>query len=161
MGNQQEQRVHFQLDELYTSVMKDADVLLFVALAGMHQLNLFKSDTKQAFLNDNMCEEKIYIPPLDWSPEKVPHGYALQLMKSLYGTRRPHEARRRGVDHQTSFLKSSIKQVTLTCSGDWRSGICMSCLCMTKFGVSQKVKIWDFPTFPKNHQKSQKERTSF
>ena len=39
MGNQQDNRVHFQLGELYTLVMKDAEVLLSVALAAKHRLN--------------------------------------------------------------------------------------------------------------------------
>ena len=38
-------------------------------------------------MNGDMGEEKIYIRPPDWWPEKVPHGYALQLMKSMCGTR--------------------------------------------------------------------------
>jgi hypothetical protein len=72
---------------LYTPVMKDSEVRLFVALAAKHRLNLFKSDTKQAFMNGDMGDEKIYIRPLDWWQEKVPYGHALQLMKSMYGTR--------------------------------------------------------------------------
>jgi hypothetical protein len=67
--------------------MKDAEVRLFVALEAKHRLNLFKSDTKQAFLNGDMGDEKIYIRPPDWWPEKVQYGHALQLMKSMYGTR--------------------------------------------------------------------------
>jgi hypothetical protein len=67
-------------------MMKDAEVLLFIALAANYQLNLFKSDTKQAFFNGDICEEKIYIRPLGWCPEKVQHDYALQLMKSMFGT---------------------------------------------------------------------------
>ena len=57
MGNQQKEGVHFQLGELYTPVMKDADVLLFIALAAKHRLKLFKSDTKQAILNGDVVEE--------------------------------------------------------------------------------------------------------
>jgi hypothetical protein len=41
----------------------------------------------QAFLHGDMGDEKIYIRPPDWWPEKVPYGHALQLMKSMYGTR--------------------------------------------------------------------------
>ncbi len=83
MGNQQTERVHLQLGEMHTPVTKDAEVRLFIAFAAEHRLNLFKSDTKQAFLNGDMDEEKIYIRPPDWWPEKV-------LMKNLnmYGTRR-------------------------------------------------------------------------
>ncbi len=46
--------------------MKAAKVLLFVAIAAKHRLNLFKSDTKQAFLNGDISEEKIYVRPPDW-----------------------------------------------------------------------------------------------
>ena len=68
--------------------MKAAEVRLFIAIAAKHQLNLFKSDTKQAFLNGEIGKEKIYgVRPPDWWPEHVQHGYALQLMKSMYGTR--------------------------------------------------------------------------
>ncbi len=49
--NQQDNGVHFQTGGLYTPVMKDLEVWLFVALAARHQLNIFKSETKQAFLN--------------------------------------------------------------------------------------------------------------
>jgi hypothetical protein len=56
-------------------------------LAAREILNVYKSDTKQAFLNAEMEKEIIYIRPLDWWPEQIPHGYVLQLMKSLYGTR--------------------------------------------------------------------------
>ena len=66
--------------------MKDAEVLLFIALAAKHRLNLFKSDTKQAFLNGDMGEEKILISPPAWWSVKVPQGYALQLIKCMYGT---------------------------------------------------------------------------
>ena len=38
------------------------------------------------FLNGDIGEEKIYVRPPNWWPEHVPHGYALQLMKSMYGT---------------------------------------------------------------------------
>jgi hypothetical protein len=48
---------------------------------------MLKTDTKQAFLNGEMGDEKIYIRPPDWWPEPVPQGHALLLMKSKYGTR--------------------------------------------------------------------------
>ena len=67
--------------------MKAAEVRLFVAIAAKHWLNLFQSDTRQAFLNGAIGEEKIYVSPPDWWPVHVPHGYALQLMKGLFGTR--------------------------------------------------------------------------
>ena len=50
-----------QLGELYALVMKAAEVQLFVAIAAKYGLNLFKSDTKQAFLNGDIGEEKIFV----------------------------------------------------------------------------------------------------
>ena len=47
-------------------VMKATEVRLFVAIVAKHQLNLFKSDCKQAFLNCDMEDEKIYICQPDW-----------------------------------------------------------------------------------------------
>ncbi len=44
-----------------------------MAIAAKYRCNLFKSDTKQAFLNGDISEEKIYVRPLDWWPEHVPH----------------------------------------------------------------------------------------
>ena len=67
--------------------MKAAKVRLFVAIVAQHKLNLFKSDTKQAFLNGDIGDEKIFDQKPDWWPEHVQHGCALQLMKSMYGTR--------------------------------------------------------------------------
>ncbi len=51
MGNQQKEGVHCQTGELYAPVMKAAEVRLFMAIAAKHGLTVFKSDTKQAFLN--------------------------------------------------------------------------------------------------------------
>ncbi len=87
MGNQQKEGVHFQLGELYAPVMKAAEVLLLIAIVAKHRLNLFKSDTKRALLNGEIGDEKIYVRPSDWWLEHVLHGYALELMKSMYSTR--------------------------------------------------------------------------
>ncbi len=58
-----------------------------MAIAAKHGFTVFKSDTKQAFLNGEIGDEKIYIRTPDWwRPERVPQGYALLLMKSMYGT---------------------------------------------------------------------------
>ena len=67
--------------------MKAAEVRLFMAIAAQNGPDGFKSDTKQAFLNGEKGEEKIYIRAPDWWPEPVPEGHALMLMKSMYGTR--------------------------------------------------------------------------
>jgi hypothetical protein len=60
MGNQQKEGIHYQLGELYAPVMKAAVVQLFVAIAAKNSLriNLFKSDTKQAFQNGDIGEKK-------------------------------------------------------------------------------------------------------
>ncbi len=55
-----------------------------MAIAAKHRLNLFEVYTKKVFLNGDIGSEKIHVRPPDWWPE---HGYALQLMKSIYGTR--------------------------------------------------------------------------
>ena len=85
----QQEGVHYQPGGLYhdAPVMKAAKVRQFVVITAQHGLNLFKSDTKQAFLNGDIGEAKIYVRAPDSWPELVPHGCALQLMKSMYGTR--------------------------------------------------------------------------
>ena len=75
------------MGELCALVMKAAEVRLFMVIAAKHCLNLFKSDTKLAFLHGDIGDEKIYVRPPDWWPEHVPHGHVLELMKSMYGTR--------------------------------------------------------------------------
>jgi hypothetical protein len=50
-GNQQKDGVHYKLGELYAPVMKAAEVRLFMAITAQNGLEVFKSDTKQAFLN--------------------------------------------------------------------------------------------------------------
>ncbi len=85
--NQQKDEIHYQQEERSASVMKAAEMRLFLAIAAKHHLNLFKSDAKQAFLNGDICEDKLCDCPTDWWLEHVPHGYALQSMKSMYGTR--------------------------------------------------------------------------
>jgi hypothetical protein len=88
MGNQQKEGVHYQLWELYAPVMKAAEVRLFMAMiAAKHGLTVFRSDTKKAFLNGEIGDEKIYIRAPDLWPERVLEGHALLLMKSMYGTR--------------------------------------------------------------------------
>jgi hypothetical protein len=56
---QQKEGIHYQLGELYPPVMKAVEVKLFVAIAAKHRLNLFQSNTKQAFPNGDIGEEKI------------------------------------------------------------------------------------------------------
>jgi hypothetical protein len=86
-GNQQVEGVHYKTGDLYAPVMKASEVRLMVAIAAQYGCKLLKTDTKQAFLNGEIRDEKIYIRPPDWWPEPVPQGHALLLMKSMYGTR--------------------------------------------------------------------------
>jgi hypothetical protein len=58
MGNQQKEGAHYQLRELYAPVIKAAEVRLFMAIAAKHGLTGFKSDTKQAFLNGEIGDER-------------------------------------------------------------------------------------------------------
>jgi hypothetical protein len=58
-----------------------------VAIAAQYGCISLKTDTKQAFFNGEIGDEKIYIRPLDWWPQTVSQGHALLLMKSMYGTR--------------------------------------------------------------------------
>ena len=58
-----------------------------MAIAAQIGLKVFKSDTKQASLNGEKGEEKLYIRAPGWWPEPVLEGHALMLMKSMYGTR--------------------------------------------------------------------------
>ena len=64
--------------------MKASEVRFAFDIADEANLNVFKTDTKQAFLNGDIGKEVIYIRPPDWWPEQVPEGYALQQMKSMY-----------------------------------------------------------------------------
>ncbi len=53
-----------------------------MAIAAQYGCKLLKSDTKQAFLNGEIGDEKIYIRPQDWWPEPVAQGHALLLMNA-------------------------------------------------------------------------------
>ena len=50
------------------------------AIAAEHGCNIYKTDTKQAFLyGDLEVDEPIYIKPPDWWFEPVPESHVLQL----------------------------------------------------------------------------------
>jgi hypothetical protein len=63
------------------------EVRLFMTTAAKQGVTVFKSDTKQVFLNGEIRDEKIYICAPDWWPDRVPDGHALLLIKSMHGTR--------------------------------------------------------------------------
>ena len=57
------------------------------AITAEHGCNIYKTDTKQAFLYGDLEEdEPIYIKPPDGWFEPVPEGHVLQLLKAVYGT---------------------------------------------------------------------------
>ncbi len=60
-GNQQVEGVHYKSGDLYAPVMKASEDRLMVAIAAHHGYKLLKTDTKQAFLNGEIGDEKIYI----------------------------------------------------------------------------------------------------
>ena len=65
------------------------------AIAAEHGCNIYKTDTKQAFLYGDLEEdEPIYIKPPDQWFEQVPEGHVLQLLKAVYGTVQAPAARR-------------------------------------------------------------------
>ena len=57
------------------------------AKAAEYGCNIYKTDTKQAFLyGDLEDDEPIYIALPDWWLKPVPEGHVLQLLKAVYGT---------------------------------------------------------------------------
>ncbi len=86
-GNQQQEGVRYNSGNIYAPVMKASEVRLMVAIAAQNKTKLLKTDIKQAFLNGDIGDEKIYIRPPDWRPEPMPKGHELLLMKSMYCTR--------------------------------------------------------------------------
>ncbi len=47
--------------------MKAAEVKPMVAILAQYRCKMLKTDTKKAFLNGEIGDEKIYIRPPDWS----------------------------------------------------------------------------------------------
>ena len=54
----QKEGVHYKLGEQYAPLMKAAEVRLFMAIAAQNGLKVYKSDTKQAFLNGEKASER-------------------------------------------------------------------------------------------------------
>ncbi len=89
--------------------MKASEVRLMVAIAAQNKTKLLKTDTKQAFLNGDIGDEKIYIRPPDWWPEPVPKGHALLLMKSTAACMVPDRQR----DNGTSTFPDGWKRMVI------------------------------------------------
>ncbi len=62
-----------------------------VTITAQYGCKMLEAETKQAVLNGETGEEKIYIRPPDWWPQPVPQGHALLLMKSMYRTRQARQ----------------------------------------------------------------------
>ncbi len=87
-GDQQIEGESFKSSDLYALTLKAPEARLFAAIAAEHSCPLLKTDTLQAFLYGEMGEdEKVYMRPHDWSPEPVPEGHVLLLLKNMYGTK--------------------------------------------------------------------------
>ena len=85
-------------------------------------LPIFKSDTKQAFLNGDISDELLYIRPPDWWPALIPEGHVLQLMKRMYGTRQAarqwHVKISTWMEHQGYHPVNSEKTIFMKRIGD-------------------------------------------
>ena len=63
------------------------EVRLMTEIAAGHWCNIYKTDTKQAFLYDDLeNDEPIYIALPDCWLEPVPEGHVLQLLTAVSGT---------------------------------------------------------------------------
>ena len=85
-GDQQE----YEVSDKYSPVLKAPEVRLLSAIAAQHGCNIYKTDTKQAFLYgelDDDLDEPIYVRPPDWWFEPIPEGHVFQLGKAIYGTK--------------------------------------------------------------------------
>jgi uncharacterized glyoxalase superfamily protein PhnB len=90
-GDQQEEGLQFNKRDIYSPVLKSAEVRLMAATAAQHGAKMYKTDTTQAFLYGDV-EEDLFVRAPDWWPELVPEGHCLQLKKNIYGTRQAARA---------------------------------------------------------------------
>jgi hypothetical protein len=120
-GNQQVEGVHYKSEDLHAPVMKACEVRLMVPIAAQYGCKLLKTDTKQAFLNGVIGDEKVYIRPTDWWPEPFPQGHALLLMKSMYGTRQAarqwHQRISGWMESHDYMAVSNKKTMFMKCEG--------------------------------------------
>jgi hypothetical protein len=74
MIRKQQKGEHYQLGELYAPVMKATEVLLFMSIAARHEITVtvLKSETKQAPLNWDIADEKLYNRVSGWWLQRVP-----------------------------------------------------------------------------------------
>lgn len=116
-GDEQVPWVQFNPEGLYAPALKAVEVRALAAIAAHHGLPIYKTDTKQAFLNGKVAE-RILVRPPDWWPEKLEPGEALLLCKSVYGIKQASQCWHKRVsdwmiahdylpinDEKTIFLK--------------------------------------------------------
>ena len=70
-GDEQIEGLQFNQRDIYSPVLKSAEVRLMVAIAAQHGAKMYKTDTTQAFLYGDV-EEDLYVRAPDWWPELVP-----------------------------------------------------------------------------------------
>jgi hypothetical protein len=80
-GDQQREKVGFNTSGLYSPVLKAPGARLLTAIAAEHGCPLLR--TRQAFLYEDMGDDKVYLHPLDWWPEPIPVGHVLRVLASL------------------------------------------------------------------------------
>jgi hypothetical protein len=59
-GDQQEEGLQFNKRDIYSPVLKSADVRLMAAIAAQHGAKMYKADTTQAFLYGDV-EEDLFV----------------------------------------------------------------------------------------------------
>jgi hypothetical protein len=86
-GDKQVEGVDYTAADLYSPVLKAAEVRLLAAIAAEHDCKMYKTDTRQAFLYGSMEDDVVYVRPPEWWCEPIPEGHVLQLLKAIYGTK--------------------------------------------------------------------------
>ena len=97
-GSQQEPGIDFK--DTFAPVVKHTTFRIFLAICATEGLSIHQMDVKNAFINAPLTED-VYVRP---HPEmKIPDGYCLKLLKSLYGLR---QAPRNWNQHMHQFILS-------------------------------------------------------
>ena len=79
----------YGVDDTYSQVLKATGVRSMTAIAAEHGCNIYKTDTKQAFLyGDLEDDEPIYITPPDWWLEQIPEGHVVPCPTTAQGSLR-------------------------------------------------------------------------
>jgi hypothetical protein len=103
LGNYQSED-SFNASDLFCPVLKAPEARLLAGIAAEYGCPLLKTDPKQEFLYGDMGDDQVYIRPPDWSPEPIPEGHVLFLLKSIYGTK---QAARRWYIHISGWMEKN------------------------------------------------------